>query len=200
MCGRYEILDGKLIFTRFQVRNTTRPLLQNLDVRPTQQIPVLLTDHELELMQWGLVPSCARDVSVGSKMINARAETVAEKPAFKRALRSQRCIIPASAFFEWKGNPGHKIKYRIARSDGDMIGLAGLYDLWRSPFGNELKTCTIITTTPNQVVESIHNRMPVILLPEDEDDWLNPDMTEPQDIVQYLRRYPDGLLEAVAVA
>jgi putative SOS response-associated peptidase YedK len=196
MCGRYEILDGKLIFARFRVRNSTPPLLQNLDVRPSQQIPVVLTDHELTLMAWGLVPFWARDEHSGSKLINARSEGIENKPSFKRALLSQRCIIPASAFFEWKGSPGHKAKYRIARPDGDMFGLAGLYDSWTSPSGQELKTCTIITTTPNRVVEPIHNRMPVILLPDDEEEWLNPDRTEPQDILPFLRPYPDELLQA----
>ncbi len=200
MCGRYEILNGELIVTRFGVRNHTPQLLSNLDVRPAQQIPVILTDHTLELMKWGLVPSWARDETTGYKMINARAEGIEQKPSFKRALLSQRCIIPASAIFEWKGNPGHKTKYRIARSDGEMFGLAGLFDIWCSPSGNELKTCTIITTTPNEVIEPIHNRMPVILLPEDEDAWINPDMTEQHDIIAYLRPYPNNLLEAVAVA
>lgn len=196
MCGRYEIMNGELIIRRFGVSNPVPNPLTNLDVRPSQQIPVILTDHELTLMRWGLVPFWARNERTGYKMINARAEGIEEKRSFKRALTSQRCIIPASAFFEWKGNSGHKTKYRIARSDGDMFGLAGLYDTWRSPSGNELKSCTIITTTPNQVVEPIHNRMPVILLPEDEDSWINPDMTEPHGILQYLRPYPNGLLEA----
>jgi putative SOS response-associated peptidase YedK len=196
MCGRYEILDGKLIFTRFRVRNDLPQLLQNLDVRPSQQIPVILTDHELTLMQWGLVPFWARDENIGYKTINARSEGIEHKPSFQRALRSQRCIIPASAFFEWKGAPGHKTKYRIARPDGDMVGLAGLYDSWTSPAGNALKTCTIITTIPNAVVEPIHNRMPVILLPDDEEEWLNPDRTEPPDILPFLKPYPDELLEA----
>lgn len=196
MCGRYEILNGQLIFTRFRVRNEPSQLLQNLDVRPSQQIPVIVTDHEFELMQWGLVPFWARDVKLGYKTINARSEGIENKPSFKRALCTQRCIIPASAFFEWQGSPGLKTKYRIARPDRDMFGLAGLYDIWKSPAGNELKTCTIITTTPNAVVAPIHNRMPVILLPNDEEEWLNPDRTEPQDILPFLKPYPDELLEA----
>lgn len=200
MCGRYEIVDGTRIFVRFSVRNETPPLLPNLDVRPSQQIPVILVDHELELMKWGLVPFWAKDENVGYKMINARAEGIDKKPSFKRALVSQRCLIPASAFFEWKGQSGHKTKYRIGRKDGDMFGFAGLYDIWRSPHGNELRSCTIITTTPDKVVEPIHDRMPVILLPEDEDTWLNPDLIEPQDILPFLRPYPDDLLEAQEVA
>jgi putative SOS response-associated peptidase YedK len=200
MCGRYEIVDGRRIFLRFQVANATPDLLSNLDVRPTQQVPALLNDHQLRLMKWGLVPAWAKDPSVGVKMINARAEGIAEKPSFKRPLRTQRCLLPASAFFEWQGPheaKSAKIKYRIARKDGDMFGLAGLYDVWKSPNGAELATCTIITCQPNALMAPIHNRMPVILQPEDEDAWLNPDMTEIEEITTYLRPYPDDVLDAV---
>ena len=197
MCGRYEIVDGKRIFLRFQVTNIMPDILSNLDVRPTQQVPVLLTDHQLRLMKWGLVPVWAKDPSVGMKMINARAEGIADKPSFKRPLRSQRCLLPASAFFEWQGTKGAKTKYRIGRKDGDMLALAGLYDVWKSPAGVELTTCTIITCQPNAIMAPIHNRMPVILQPEDEDAWLDPDMTEVEAITSYLRPYPDDLLDAV---
>ena len=103
MCGRYEIVDGKRIFMRFGVANAAPEMLANLDVRPTQQVPVLLTDHQLQLMKWGLAPPWARDMSIGNKMINARAEGIETKPSFKRPLRTQRCLLPASAFFEWQG-------------------------------------------------------------------------------------------------
>jgi putative SOS response-associated peptidase YedK len=201
MCGRYEIVDGQRVFRRFKVKQVEDQLvLPNLDVRPTQQVPVLLTDHILARMRWGLIPVWAKDPHVGSKMINARAEGIESKPSFKRPLVSQRCLIPASAFFEWKGETGHKTKYRLARPDGELFGFAGLSDTWKAADGRTLQTCTIITTTPNRVVEPIHNRMPVILLPEQEDDWLNPDLTEPQDILAYLRPYPDDLLVAERVA
>lgn len=200
MCGRYEIVDGKRIFVRFGVANATPEILSNLDVRPTQQVPVLLTDHQLHLMKWGLVPSWSRDESIGTKMINARAEGIEQKPSFKRPLRSQRCLLPASAFFEWQGAKGAKTKYRIGRKDGEMFGLAGLYDVWMSPSGHELTTCTIITCQPNAALAPIHNRMPVILLPDDEDAWLDPDMSEVEAITSYLRPYPDELLEAVRAA
>jgi putative SOS response-associated peptidase YedK len=196
MCGRYELIDGQRVFMRFRVTNTVPPILDNVDVRPTQQVFALQTDHVLSLMKWGLVPSWAKDPSVGSKMINARAEGIESKPSFKKPLRYQRCIIPASAFFEWKGNPGAKTKYRIARKDGDLFGFAGLYEHWHEPTGGELATCTIITTQPNALVAPIHTRMPVILLPEDEDHWLDPDMSEPDEIVSLLRPYPAELMLA----
>jgi len=200
MCGRYEIVDGKRILVRFKVANAAPIMLPNLDVRPTQQVPVLLADRRLTLMKWGLVPTWAKDEAIGSRLINARAEGIAEKPSFKRPLRSRRCILPASAFFEWQGAKGAKRKYRIARTDGDMFGLAGLYDVWKSPGGLELTTCTIITCQPNSVVAPIHDRMPAILLPDDEEAWLDPDMTEVEAITSYLRPYPAELLEAVPAA
>jgi putative SOS response-associated peptidase YedK len=197
MCGRYEVIDGKRVFTRFKVPTQYASLFDdNLDIRPTNTVPAIVTDHELQLMRWGLIPSWAKDPKIGSKMFNARAETVAEKPSFKKALRFQRCIIPASAFFEWKGAPGAKVKQRIARTDGELFGFAGLYDTWKSPDGQSIATCTIITTTPNRVLAPIHNRMPVILLPDDEEAWLSPDLTEFDPIVSMLKPYPDDLLEA----
>lgn len=199
MCGRYEIVDGKRVFARFGVPTAQVALFEdNHDIRPTNRVPAIITDHELRMMRWGLIPAWAKDPSIGSKMFNARAETVAEKPSFKKALRFQRCIIPASAFFEWKGAPGAKVKQRIARVDGEMFGFAGLYDTWKDPDGERLATCTIITTTPNRVLAPIHTRMPVILLPDDEEDWLSPDVTDAEQLVALLKPYPDDLLEATA--
>lgn len=199
MCGRYEILNGSRVFIRFQVPAQQATLIDdNADIRPTNTVPTIITDHELKVMRWGLIPAWAKDPKIGAKMFNARAETVAEKPSFKKSLRFQRCIIPASAFFEWKGAAGAKVKQRIARQDGEMFGFAGLYDTWKSPDGHSIATCTIITTTPNSVLAPIHNRMPVILLPDDEEAWLSPDLTEVEPLVSMLKPYPDDLLEAQA--
>lgn len=144
----------------------------------------------------------ARSMSLRRKPgYGSTRSSIATPPSAKRALRSQRCLIPASAFFEWAASagasaasPGRKTKYRIARRDEDLFALAGLYDRWKSPTGEELATCTIITTTLNAVMAPIHTRMPVILLPEEEDAWLDPDMTEVERITDYLRPYPDELL------
>jgi putative SOS response-associated peptidase YedK len=200
MCGRYELIDGRRVYSQFRVAQPMLPIADNADVRPTQQVVALQADRILTAMRWGLVPAWAKDPRIGTKMINARSESIASKPSFKRPLRFQRCIIPASAFFEWQGSPGAKVKYRIARKDDELFGFAGLYDTWRDPndpAGGELTTCTIITTQPNELVAPIHNRMPVILLPEDEDHWLDPDMTEPEGIVSLLRPYPAELLQAM---
>jgi putative SOS response-associated peptidase YedK len=200
MCGRFEIIGGKQVWVRFSIKRALQDVLPNLDVRPTQQVPIVLADHTLELAKWGIVPSWAPDAKINYSTFNARAEGIETKPAFKRPLVSKRCIIPASAFFEWTGTRGHKTKYRIARRDGDLLGFAGPYDIWRSPDGDELTSCTIITTTPNAVMASIHTRMPVVLRPDQEDAWLDPAMTEPREILTYLRPYPDELLEATAAA
>lgn len=198
MCGRYELVDGKRVFTRFRVPKPQPTLFDNVDIRPTTTVPTIITDHALAMMRWGLIPSWATDPKISAKLFNARAETVADKPSFKTALRFHRCLIPASAFFEWQGTPGAKLKQRIARTDGELFGLAGLYDTWQSPNGHSITSCTIITTTPNRVLAPIHNRMPAILLPDDEEAWLDPDLTEAESLVGMLRPYPDDLLEATA--
>jgi putative SOS response-associated peptidase YedK len=200
MCGRFEIIDGKQVWVRFSIKRAQQDVLPNLDVRPTQPVPIVVAEHTLEVAKWGLVPSWSHDAKVDYSTFNARAEGIDTKPAFRRPLVAKRCLIPASAFFEWTGARGHKTKYRIARRDGDMLGFAGLYDTWRSRDGHELKTCTIITTTPNAVMAPIHTRMPVILLPDQEEAWLDPAMTEPPEILSYLRPYPDELLEATVAA
>src|SRR5262245_40684045 len=115
MCGRYEIVDGERVFIRFRVTNKVPQIPDNLDVRPTQQVLALTADHELTLMRCGLIPHWAKDDKIGYSTFNARAEGIERKASFKQPLRSQRVIIPASAFFEWKGHKGHKTKYRIAR-------------------------------------------------------------------------------------
>jgi putative SOS response-associated peptidase YedK len=200
MCGRFEIIDGKQVWVRFSIRRVLQVVLPNLDIRPTQPVPIVLPDHTLELAKWGLVPSGSHVEKISYSTFNARAEGIETKPAFRRPLVFKRCIIPASAFFEWTGVRGHKTKYRIGRCDGDLLGFAGLYDIWTGRDGHKLKTCTVITTTPNAVMAPIHTHMPVILLPDQEEAWRDPDMTEPQEILTYLRPYPDELLEAVAAA
>lgn len=231
MCGRYELLDGQRVFMRFNVSNSASAspgLLDNLDVRPTQPVPVVTVDRVLSLMTWGITPAWSN-----KPLINARAEGIESKPSFRKLLAAQRCLIPASAFFEWTGAPeaqgaraagervgsagpaeafdgragrggrgvkGAKVKYRIARRDADLFAFAGLYQVTSTPAGGEVQSCTIITTAPNELVAPIHNRMPVILLPDDEERWLDPDLTEPTDITPFLVPYPAELLAAIPAA
>ncbi|MCG6197347.1 SOS response-associated peptidase, partial [Anoxybacillus sp. LAT_38] len=124
-------------------------------------------------LRWGLVPSWAWDEKIGSKMINARAETLREKPAFRRLFERKRCMIPADGFYEWKQMARGKQPMRITMRDGEPFAFAGLFDTWTAPDGHKLHTCTIITTRPNELVADIHDRMPVILRPEHESAWLD---------------------------
>lgn len=224
MCGRYELISGQRVFTRFLVANPGDTHLQTIggnpnDIRPTDRVLMLTSGRMLATARWGLVPAWAKDARGTSKLINARAEGIAEKPSFRKSLRYQRCIIPASAYFEWQSQPGmpgmtgvkSKVKYRIARPDGELFGFAGLYDTWRdprltraprNPQGAEegtyppLVTCSIITVSANPALAPLHPRMPSILLPEKEDLWLDQELTDPVEIVQLLRPYPENLLEA----
>lgn len=145
------------------------------NVGPQTLIPAIRAEGdqaEWALFKWGLIPGWAKDPSMGNRMINARAETVDEKPAFKAAFRSRRCLIPINGFFEWKRRDGSKQPYFIRMRDEDVFTLAGLWERWRSPAGEETETCTILTTEPNDLVASLHDRMPVIVSPEERDLWL----------------------------
>jgi putative SOS response-associated peptidase YedK len=202
MCGRYQLLRPEDIAARFETVNTLPDLVASDDVRPTQSIPVVAMGRELTLMQWGFVPSWAKERPRGAPLINARAEGIETKPTFRKPLRFQRCLIPCSGFYEWHApaSGGKKIKYLFTREDGDFLALAGLYDTWKTPEGRDLRSCVIITTTPNEVVAPVHNRMPVILTREDEDAWLNPDETESEALLSILRSLPVAELRDQVVA
>ncbi len=181
MCGRYQLVSPRLLAQVYGVKQGRIDELQlasNANVRPTQRVPVLLGEHEggldLEVMRWGFVPSWAKDNR--GAMINARAEGLADKPMFRKAFKSQRCAIPATGFYEWKaaadGGKG-KTPYLFTVEDAEIFAFAGLWDNWQ-----ELQTCAIITTTPNELVAPVHDRMPVILRPEDMDEWLDADLRD----------------------
>jgi|SRR5579884_1436059 len=201
MCGRYALLRPNEIYTRFQIPNLLEGVEANPDVRPTQLAPVVGMDRRVELMRWGLIPSWAKDPAMGAKLINARAETIAEKASFRKPLRSGRCLIPATGFYEWRPSPSGrgKVKYLFTRADGELFGFAGLCDTWRDPAsGRPVRTYTIITTTPNAVVAPIHDRMPVILRRDAEDIWLDPGEDDPHALLPYLAPLPDDELVAQA--
>ena len=176
------------MFQSYSLISAPLNLRPRFNIAPTQGVFVVATGgfggaetsgNAATILQWGLIPSWAKEVSIGSKMINARGETVAEKPAFRAAFRRRRCLIPASGFYEWqkssseKGQDGPKQPFWIAAADGGLLTFAGLWESWLSPNGDELKTCTIITTTANDSLSPIHARMPVILMPDDFDVWLD---------------------------
>lgn len=198
MCGRYQLNATPLqIASRFGVLDVPA-FAPNDDLRPTNRAPVIRLDRDgarqCELMRWGLIPSWAKDIKIGSRCFNARAETVARLPSFRTAYNRRRCIVPASAFFEWPTVAGRKHKVRIARRDGEMLAMAGLWEYWRErgqPEEEGIVSYTIITTTPNADVAPYHNRMPVVLSPQNFDWWLDP--TE-GDAGALLLPPPDGTL------
>ena len=186
MCGRYVSTSQPDQIARYFGAEMSEAVVENAppanyNVAPTAQVFVVVETGEvrrLETARWGLVPSWAKDLSIGAKMINARAETLATKSAFKRAFQRRRCIVPADGFYEWQVIPGQKRKQPmfIHRADGDRFAFAGLWELWRDPAAPDdlpLRTCTIITGEPNEAVSPIHDRMPVMLPPDSWSTWLD---------------------------
>ncbi|WP_342436690.1 SOS response-associated peptidase [Paenibacillus sp. FSL L8-0436] len=204
MCGRFTItVTLEELITHYLIDDSKIAVMKpNYNVAPMHNIPAVIGSDDgkhLGELRWGLVPFWAKDEKIGNKMINARAETVAEKPAFKRLLKSKRCIIPADGFYEWKKDGSIKQPYRILLSDGGIFSFAGLYDTWEDSEGKKLSTCTIITTTPNSLMEDIHDRMPVILRPEDEADWLGRDNDDVESLLKLLKPYDASKMRAYKV-
>lgn len=156
-------------------------------------------DSEIAHLRWGLVPFWAKDPKIGNRMINARSETAAEKPAFRAAFKSRRCLIPADGFYEWKKEGKTRTPYHIHLKDREPFAMAGLWERWTSPYGDHLDTCTILTTIPNDLMEEIHDRMPVILSPTDMDTWL--DVETPVSALKALTSpFPAEQMEAYPVS
>jgi putative SOS response-associated peptidase YedK len=204
MCGRFILLtDLAAIVERFDVGQTALASLPAGDLLPGQAIPVVIREggNRLVTFRWGLIPSWAKDPAVGRKMINARAETLAQKPSFREALQRRRCLIPADGFYEWTGEKGHRTAVRFRLRSGEPFGFAGLYDTWRSgDAGEPLNTCTIVTTESNPLVAAVHDRMPVILASGKMDLWLDPSIRNPAELLPLLAPYPaeEMILEVVA--
>jgi putative SOS response-associated peptidase YedK len=180
MCGRYthRYTWPQIVALYRLVAGAAEPpgLRLRYNVAPTQEAPVLrLRDgqREIAMMRWGLIPSWAKDASIGNRMINARAEGIAEKPAFRAAIRQRRCLVPASGFYEWQKRDTRKQPYCIGRADGGPFSMAGIWERWTDrQSAAAVDSFAVITTTPNPLLAPIHDRMPVIIAPEDEDAWL----------------------------
>lgn len=203
MCGRFNRHHkAEDIGERFGVEPLPESGVNEYNISPTQPVPVVIEQNcrKMIICRWGLVPSWSKDSSIGSKLINARAETLTEKPSFRDALERRRCLIPADGFYEWpkKGPLAGKI-VEVRRVDGEMFAFAGLWEEWRSPEGLVLRTFTIITVEPNELMERYHHRMPAILRREDEAAWIDRS-TRSQEAKVLLRSFPSDELEALPVS
>lgn len=204
MCGRYTlVVTLEELMKHFMLENERlHTYSPRYNIAPGQWVPAIVNDgrsHIIGQLKWGLVPSWAQSDKESFKLINARAETVADKPAFRAAFKSRRCLIPADGFYEWqRRSDGTKQPYRIVMREEGLFAFAGLYEIWMDKEGNKLSTCTILTTEPNELMSVIHDRMPVILQPGDERIWLDRNSQSSQ-LQQLLRPYPDRLMEAYPV-
>jgi putative SOS response-associated peptidase YedK len=203
MCGRFALtVDPADLQDAFPEFTFPAQYAARYNIAPTQPILALPNNGtgKADFFLWGLIPSWAKDPSIGSRMINARAETLAEKPAFRAAYKYRRCIIFANGFFEWQARPGTKTKvpHLIHLKSGKPFAFAGLWEHWQSPDGAELKSATIITTEPNELMSTIHNRMPVILPGAAQAQWMDP--APRSDLQALLVPYPAGEMEAYPIS
>ncbi len=175
MCGRYALTSTPAVIAeRFHLLWTPE-IAPHYNIAPSQVIPAVRETEqgrEVAFLKWGLIPHWARDPHIGAKLVNARAETLATKPAFRDAYRHRHCVVPADAFYEWKPVAGRKQPYCIRMRDERLFGMAGLWERWKDPSGQLVESCTIVTVDANTLVAELHDRMPLILVPEDYDAWL----------------------------
>ena len=206
MCGRASLTKSiSAIEKRLQAKldleatGTDSPL-PNYNVAPTQFHPVVTSEAPdvIQLYKWGLIPFWAKDHKIGSRLINARSETILEKPSFK-GIHKKRCIVPFDGFYEWKKTPDGKIPFRITLVDEGIFTIAGIWSSWKNPEGKTVYTFTLLTREPNELMAPIHNRMPAILLPEQEQLWLDTEIPA-SEVVQMLGPYPDEWMKAYAVS
>lgn len=203
MCGRFVVnIPADELKKIFALIEATQ-LEPRFNVAPTQQVAVVRNDgdrNRLDLLKWGFVPGWSKDLSFGSHLINARSETVAEKPAFRHAIKYRRCIITASGFFEWSHSAGKKQPYYIQLADQTPMCLAGLWESWKAPDGSVIETFAILTTAANKLVEPIHDCMPVILHPDSITFWLNHTMNDPEQLQPLFQPFPASEMTAHKVS
>lgn len=205
MCGRFtQTKEGAAIAKTFHLA-TTPDIQPRYNIAPTQPIAAITQtedNRDLRIFKWGLVPSWAKDPSIGNRMINARAETAAEKPSFRAAFKRRRCLIVADGFYEWQrtGSSKKKQPYYIQMEDEAPFGFAGLWERWQDGEGSYLETCTILTTEPNKLMAPIHNRMPVILHPDDHDLWLDPSLQDGRHVQHLLAPYEPEAMQRYPIS
>jgi putative SOS response-associated peptidase YedK len=205
MCGRYTIIVTlEELLRRYDVSGSIMPAhMPRYNVAPGQMVMAVIHDgkqNRLGQLRWGLIPEWAKDESAGYKMLNARAETLAEKPAFRNSFQRKRCLIPADSFYDWKRTEKGKQPMRILLKSQEIFSLAGLYDTWTAPDGSKISTCTVITTESNEMMAPIHDRMPVILRPQEESIWLDRQITKIDMLLPLLKPYSADEMYAYPVS
>ena len=203
MCGRFvRITPIPVMAERFMAKQIFADLSPSYNIAPSQKVVIINDEGVRQLIQskWGFIPSWAKDPSIGNKMINARSETVSEKPAFRSAFKRHRCLVIADGFYEWRTKGKRKFPMYVRLKSGEPFGFAGLYNVWTSPDGKKTCTCTIITTEANEVVKPIHERMPVILPRDKEDIWINPATEDKEILLNVLKPYLVEEMDAYEVS
>lgn len=202
MCGRYSLtvsLDELARVLSLDASELDLPARYN--AAPTQKLPVITNKDPktLQLFRWGLIPFWAKDPAIGNRMINARGETLLEKPSFRTPMRKRRCMVPSDGFYEWKKTADGKVPHHIRLKGGTPFTMAGLWETWKDGEGVPIHSFTLITTDPNELVQPLHNRMPAILRPADRETWLNPDVPA-EDAIQLIHSYDPAEMEAYPVS
>lgn len=207
MCGRSSLTKTeKELEERFGATFYSEDLerynpIPNYNVAPTHRMPVITSvdPNHINIFRWGLIPFWAKDEKIGYKMINARIETILEKNSFKKAVETRRCLVPMDGFYEWKRDGKLKLPFRIITTDQEIFNVAGIWEKWKSPTGEEIHSYSVITKNPTAVMEGIHDRMPAILLPEQEQYWLDPELSG-KEAVELITDYPPEHMKAYRVS
>jgi len=195
MCGRYRLSRRKQILEEhFDIADWQDDWSPRYNIAPTQPVPVIRQHpkepvRQISLMKWGLIPHWAKDPSIATSTINAKSETAATKPAFRDPLKLRRCLVPSDGFYEWRKTGSTKQPFCFEVNNGGLFAFAGIWDGWKNAEGQWVKTCSILTTTPNTVTSAVHDRMPVILHPDNYDLWLDPGMTDVLVVSELLKPY-----------
>ena len=206
LCGRFTLFATyQYLISDFDIQEMFEEAYyeESYNIAPTHNIVSVINDgtkNRMGYLKWGLIPSWAKDEKMASKMINARSETVDEKPSFKKSFYQKRCIIPMDSFYEWKREGKMKTPMRIKLKDDSLFGVAGLWDSWKAPSGEVIHTCTILTTQPNELMAEIHDRMPVILPKEHQKEWLNPRNQDKEKLKSLLVPFPATQMLAYEVS
>lgn len=204
MCGRYTLgRSTKEILQRYAIQQVNFDTDARYNIAPSQMVPAVFEcngERTMQMLKWGLVPGWVKDLKKHKPLINARAESLAEKPSFKQALAKRRCIIPADGFFEWTGSAANRIPMYIRMASGKPFSFAGIWEQWVSSSGEVIRSCAIITVAANELVSSIHDRMPAILCPEDESLWLSTEQRDLSKIVAVLKPFPADQMIASPVS